>query len=213
MKTIHLHGDLKSLAPEGLQIEADTPAEVMSFLSNLPGFQPVNGVKKVVRIRGIESRDALYNRTDVVDLHIEPYFGGAGGGTSIFQIIIGVVLIVVGIIASPISGGSSLSMTQAGLVIMSGALMVLGGVLQLLAPQPKTDVASSSGQSNQYLPSDQNTVKIGTRIPLLLGRIKHAGHYLSFNVTAQEWDDSAYVLPGFCNYNGEGQANRCMVSS
>lgn len=213
MKTIHLHGDLKSLAPEGLQIEAETPAEVISFLSSLPGFQPVNGVKKVVRIRGIESRDALYSRTDMEHIHVEPYFGGAGGGFANFlQIIIGVILITVGILASPITGGTSLTMAQAGLVIMSGALMILGGVLQLLAPQPKTDVTSSSGQSNQYLPSDQNTVKIGTRIPLLFGRIKHGGHYLSFNVTAQEWNDQAYVLPGFCNYNGDGQAGRCMVS-
>ena len=212
MKTIHLHGSLRALAPDGLQVAADTPAECISFLSALPGFQPEAGVRKVVRIRGFESRDALFSPTSEEHIHIEPYVGGAGGsnGASILQIIVGVVMIVVGVVASPISGGSSLTLTQAGLVMMSGAMMILGGVLQLLAPSPKA--SATSDRSNQYLPSDQNTVKIGTRIALLIGRVKHPGHFLSFNVTSQEWSDTAYTLPGFCNSTGEGQANHCMVS-
>lgn len=210
MKTIHLHGDLRSLAPEGMQVEAETPAEVVSFLSTLPGFQPKNGVRKVVRLRGIESRDALYSKLNAPEIHVEPYFGGAGGGNGgLLQVIVGVVLIVVGALMYQFGVGPAIQKLGLSLA-MGGAMMTLGGILQLLAPQPK--MAGTSNKQSQYLPSDQNTVQIGTRIPLLFGRVKHGGHYLSFNVTAQEWSDQAYALPGFCNFNGDGQANRCMVS-
>ena len=41
-------------------------------------------------------------------------------------------------------------------------------------------------EASKYLGADQNTVKIGTRIPLLYGKHQAFGHYLSFNVDAKD---------------------------
>jgi hypothetical protein len=85
-------------------------------------------------------------------------------------------------------------------------MMILGGILQMLAPTPKSNTGSSD--QSLYVPSNQNTVKIGTRIPLIYGRVRHFGHYLSFNVDSKRLDDSTMNLAGYCSGRTDANGNR-----
>ncbi|KFG99096.1 hypothetical protein GQ56_0101185 [Burkholderia paludis] len=209
MKMIYLHGSLKELHPEPINVHSTTAAEALTVLKQFPGFDAENPVD--VRVDGFDCRDALFVQTDKTELHVYPALRGAGGNGGFLQILIGAVMVVVGTVLwwnGPIGG----TMAQVGIgMMMGGAMMMLGGVISMLAPQPKLGTGSATN-SSLIIPASQNTVKIGTRLPLLFGRVKHFGHYLSFNVDAKRYDDSNMVLGGYCNQNGDGQALHCVLA-
>lgn len=193
MKKIILHGYLKDLHPEPICIEADTVAEAVSVLRNYPGFNPDEGNRHTVAIRGFESRDSLYMKTDVEEIHIEPTLSGGGGGSrpGIFQIVIGALLIAASFI--PALAPISPYLRAAGLSMM------IGGVIALLAPSPNN---KDGGPASRILGASENTVKIGTPIPMMIGRIKHFGHYISFNVDAVDYNGFDTIDPGHSIFGG-----------
>lgn len=83
-------------------------------------------------------------------------------------------------------------------MLLTGAMMVLGGIVQMLTPVPETD----STEGSLYLGAGVNTVRIGTRIPILYGTRKIGGHYLSFDVDAKD-----IALEGDPNEDAEGKKN------
>ena len=183
-KLIQFHGHLKDLYPEGIRVEAQSAYEAIAALQFFEHFKPEENELIPVMLPGFQSRDALHQLTDCEVIDVHPYLGGAGGKTGMFlQIVVGVVLIATGWGAQPgamVLGGAM----SAGTAVMTGALLVLGGVTGLLMPQPKLDTGSKEENRSNYLAAQKNTVKIGTRIPLIFGRRKWYGHFLSFNVTA-----------------------------
>ena len=205
MKKIHLLGYLNEFHPEPIEVEAATVAEALTALKYIPGIDTDTMEKRRVRVRGFESRDALYTPTDVVDIYVMPTMRGAGSKAGgFFQIIVGIVMVVVGIFSSAYGGAP---------MIMGGIAMIAGGVIAVLAPTPQIGgVSSDENRQSLFLPSNQNTVKIGTRKPILYGRIKHFGHYLSFNVDAKRYDDSAMNISGYCNGTGAGQDFYCVIN-
>ena len=56
--------------------------------------------------------------------------------------------------------------------------MVAGGLIQMLTPQPKDDAESRT----KYLGAPKNTVAIGTYIPILFGKHRAYGQFLSFEL-------------------------------
>lgn len=207
MKTIYLHGSLKELHPTPINVHAQSVAEALSILKQIPGFDADN--PRAVRVDGFLCRDAFYLPTNVKELHVYPALRGAGGNAGLLQMIVGAVMVIVGAVLTffPQFGG-----TAYGPALMKvGAMMMLGGLIQMLSPQPKTSVSSSSDQT-LYIPSNQNTTKIGTRIKLIFGRMKTYGHYLSFNVDAKRLDDSTLDLAGYCNHTGAGQTQSCVLA-
>ena len=66
--------------------------------------------------------------------------------------------------------------------------MIVGGLIQLLTPVPEIDTGED-GDGSKFLGSTKNTVKIGTRIPVLYGTRKWGGHYLSFDIDATNDDE------------------------
>jgi predicted phage tail protein len=167
--TIRLHGSLKAIHPEPIVINAATAAEAVEAISRqLPGFRPdpINGYKRVAVV-GHETFEDLFKPLAVTELDIVPQFAGGKSGGFI-QILIGVALIIVGIFTGNVN------------LILSGALMVLGGIMSYLQPSPKAD----GPKKNHYLGSNENTVDIGTPIAIIYGRDKWAGHILSFDVDA-----------------------------
>lgn len=191
MKLIRFHGHLNALYPDGIKVEGDSAAECISALQFYPGFRESDGVTHQVILPAFGSRDALYDKTDQEIIEVHPLVEGAGGKVGMYlQIIIGVVLIATGWGAG--AGTTVLGMSGSTAVMM-GAMMVLGGITSLLMPQPKLDTTGTENNRSNYLSANKNTVKIGTRIPLIFGRRKWYGHYLSFNVTAM--DKSPVIQP------------------
>jgi predicted phage tail protein len=205
MKTIYLHGSLKKRYPAPIKVHASTAAEALTALKQYPGFNVED--LTTVRVEGFECRDALFAATDVRELHVYPALRGAGGQAGLFQIIIGAVLVVVGAILQFVPGAQ-----PAGMFMMkAGAMLMLGGLIQLLAPQPQANTSGSTSQQSLFIPANQNTTKIGTPIKLIFGTIRTFGHYLSFNVDSKRLDDSTLDIAGYCNHTGAGQAQNCVI--
>ncbi len=195
MITIHLHGYLKDLHPEPIRVAALSVREAIRFLILIPELQPEPGKFHRVRIRGVKYEQDLDKYPENDEIHIFAHFGGAGGRNGLFQIILGVVLIAVVAIAT---GGfaTPIALSLGGFgsqVLMAGAMMILGGLIAFFSPQPKMDTADDS-EASKYLPPSGNTVRIGTRIPILFGTNKWAGHILSLNVDTSKVDPA--VGPG-----------------
>lgn len=177
LRRIHLHGSLKSIHPEPIEIHATSPAEALKAITRqLPGFagNAVTGPLRV-KVLGHETVESLIAPGGEADLHLFPQLnGGKNGG--FFQVLIGAVLIA----ASFIPG---VGQVLAPILLKVGIVMVLGGILQMFNT-PKRDNKDSVEKKSHYLGAPKNTVAIGTRIPVLCGEDKIGGHYLSFQIDA-----------------------------
>lgn len=178
MLTIYLHGYLKELHPEPIKVHASSRHEALEVLKQYKGFNPRKGDRHTVVVQGVYTADALKEKMDSGDIHVHPVVLGAGGSGGFFQVVIGAVLVVVGTLITPFAPMLGPLLVQAGLVMM------LGGVIQMLMPQPKLDARNENELKSQYLGARGNTVAIGTTIPMIFGRHKAWGHYLSFDVDA-----------------------------
>jgi predicted phage tail protein len=179
LRRVHLHGSLKKHHDGPIEVNADTVGEAIRLVSlQLPGFRPNarTGYQRV-QVAGCNTIEDLFVENDQVDIHLFPQFcGGKRGG--FLQILLGTALVVASFIVPPAG-------ILAGILLKVGALVILGGVLQLFsAPQRDSGSAAAAQQRNHYLGPPQNTVGIGTRIPILYGRRKVGGHLLSVNVNA-----------------------------
>lgn len=171
--TIIPHGALCETWPSGFVCEANTPHEAFrAYEAQHDLRNKTPGVKWVVRFVGCDSEASLYSPLRSPELHVVPDFSGGGGA---LKIIIGVIIIIAAIVLSPYTGGTSLTAIGAGLSL------VMGGILELLTPAPKTATADPSVEG-RYLGNVKNTTKIGTRIPIGYGRFPIYGQYLSFGV-------------------------------
>jgi predicted phage tail protein len=177
LRRIHLHGSLKSIYPEPIEVSAPNVAEALKLVTRqFPGFAG-NAVTGMLRIKvaGFETIEDLIRPSDEQDLHVFPQLnGGKNGG--FFQILLGAVLIA----ASFIPGVGA---AFAPILLKVGIMMVLGGILQLFNT-PKRDNKDSPEKKSHYLGAPKNTVEIGTRIPILCGEDLVGGHYLSFQIDA-----------------------------
>jgi predicted phage tail protein len=194
MTTIILHGPLKDLYPNEIRVFANSAAEAIQSLELIPALQRKDGQRHLVRVEGFDSVDALYDRREIDVLHIHPVMDGGGGKGGLGQVILGSVLVVVGIF------------TAQPYLIQMGASLILGGVLQMLAPQPS--INSSNEERSKYLGNGRNTVAIGTRIQMIYGRRKAYGHYISFDIDASvfntapaEWYSSPFTNNGELTYS------------
>lgn len=192
-RTLYFHGRLKDLVPEPVVFHASTIAEaIRGVTSQIPGFKPAVGKpREVLRIEGCDTDLALFAKSETEEIHIYPAFVGAGGAA---KIIIGVVMIAAAVILGPevslligTVGEGIIGATAASILMGMGVSLLLGGLLEVISPAPKMDLSSSSdNESSKYLGAAQNTVKIGTRIPLIVGRHMVYGHFVTFNVDAAD---------------------------
>lgn len=179
-RLVYLHGSLKKIHPHPIEVDCDTVADAVKIVTlQLEGFRPnaLEGRKRI-QVMGCKSVEDFFTPTDMGEIHIFPQLNGGKSGGFI-QILIGAALIA----ASFLLPGSLAFL--APMLLNMGVMMMLGGVLQLISA-PKRDKEDKAQQKSHYLGAPQNTVEIGTRIPILYGRRKVGGHYLSFNVSAVE---------------------------
>jgi len=195
-RQIILHGYLKELYDKPIEIVADTVAEAMRSLQQIKELR--SDQPHPVTIGGVDSHAALFSRSDMEEIHVYPRTGGSIDNPFV-QIVLGVTLIGIGIFAP----GMIPFLSQAQL-LMAGALMVTGGVLQLLAPTPEFN--ENDQRESKYLGATGNTVGIGTRIPIGYGFRRVPGHYLSFDVEAFDYDgeNADSIEDGKSLYGGSG---------
>lgn len=190
-RRIVVHGSLRALVPAPLELEVATAAEAVHALTRLvPALRPAVGRDRpLVKVLGFDTVESLYAPTEAAEIHLVPAF--AGGKSGFFKVLIGGILVAAAVALGPAGaviqgvGAGLLKAGVAGTLLGLGTSLALGGLLELVSPAPKIDVhAAQDPEASKYLGTPRNTVRIGTRIPLLFGEHLAHGHILSFDVDA-----------------------------
>lgn len=118
-------------------------------------------------------------------IHIVPRMEGAKSG-GIFQVVLGAVAIA----AAFWTGGASMAAWGAlstGL-FTAGASMMLGGVAQMLTPQPKAPSMHSAdnGKQNTYFSSLDNMVAQGNPLPVAYGEVMTGSRRISQELSTRD---------------------------
>jgi predicted phage tail protein len=172
-RRVHLHGTFKSFHDGPIEIDSENVWDaVEAVTTQLKGFQPTLAEgRKVIQVAGYDTIEKMKAPSQDEDIHVFPsmVFSKNGG---VVQTIIGAALLVVGFL------------TANPYLIMMGTSLMIGGVVQMLSPQPQL-TGNERDVRSKYLGPAQNTVQIGTPIPILYGRRRVGGHILSMNIDAQ----------------------------
>ena len=224
-QVVRLLGDLgERYGAEHVYHNLRTPADAIKLLCiNYPAFQVelITAHEKGIGYRVLQAGVDL-NINDLHlpigqnDLIVTPVLAGADG---VGQFFAGAALIAAAVILAPVSGGASvgfLGATGTGFLTASasvaigsiGASLVLGGVTQMLSPQPSfggvggvsprgefratrpesVNRGFDGQQSYAYLGA-QNTVGVGATIPVAYGRGLIGSHVISADVDVTDESD------------------------
>lgn len=166
LRTIRLYGQLGSRFGRVFRLAVNSPAEAVSALCAIrPGFQQYlarakdQGMAFAVFIgKQNLTKEQLKDPPGSDDIRIAPVLLGSKRG-GVLNVILGVVLIVVGV------------WTQNYNLVYSGAVMAIGGVVQMLGPQPKGLGAQDSVENrpSYSMNGTVNTQAQGNPVPYAFG--------------------------------------------
>ena len=231
-QVVRLLGDLgERHGSEHTFFNLRTPADAIKLLCiNYPEFRNElataheSGIGYRVLQAGVDlNPDELHLPIGQNDLVVTPVLAGAGGGAG--KIFLGVALIGLSFVtfggSALFAGGTGLGTSATGLVGATGlyagagsaaigvigASLVLGGVTQMLSPQPElpnggvstrndfratrpqsVNRGSNGQQSYAYLGA-QNTVGVGATIPVAYGKVLIGSHVISADVDVTDESD------------------------
>ncbi|BEN27593.1 tail assembly protein [Serratia marcescens] len=189
VKTIRVYGPLrkfKALEKGLIRLAVQTPAEAIKALSTIvPGFQKFLADSKAMGLtfavftgkRNI-GRDELELGCQE-EIRIVPVIIGSKKA-GLFQTILGAVLVVVGAITWATPFGAPL--------VMTGASMMLGGVIQMLSPM-QGGLASRQDPDNKpsyAFGGPVNTIAQGNPVPILYGKRRIGGAIISAGIYAED---------------------------
>ncbi|MBH1856131.1 tail assembly protein [Stenotrophomonas maltophilia] len=182
LRTIRLYGKLGARFGRRFRLAVNSPAEAVHALCTmLPGFQQyLMGAKAkgmefaVFNGRQNLSRDQLHDPPGQDDIRIAPVLVGSKRG-GVLQTIVGVVFIVVGAVASAWGYGAI------GQPMMKlGVSMVIGGITQMLSPQPKGLGAKDTPENapSYSMNGTVNTQAQGNPVPVAYGGHDSKGMFI-----------------------------------
>tara|TARA_R100000781_G_scaffold114759_1_gene86487 strand:- start:293 stop:916 length:624 start_codon:yes stop_codon:yes gene_type:complete len=203
MKIVKVYGELrKKLDQSSFELEVENPSHAIKALCiNFPeltnwflnndeqgnGFKVTLGKQKIYNTN-LKPMLEPWSEKDV--LHIVPVIKGAGRGFG--QILAGAALIGLAVFAAPLAGGGFLGSAGSGFLGAAaskaigyiGASLVLGGVSNLLSPQPQ-----SIGESNKLksfsFSGIVNVAEQGVAVPICYGRVYTGSVVLSSGLESQ----------------------------
>ncbi|WP_337265036.1 MULTISPECIES: tail assembly protein [unclassified Serratia (in: enterobacteria)] len=191
-RIIRLYGVLGATFGRVHKLVVSTPQEAIKALSvTIPGFERF---LQTAKDRGLTfavfngkhniGRDELeFSGTD--DIRIAPIIIGSKNG-GVFQTILGAVLVAVGAVMTYMSGGTATPFTMG--LMMSGASMMLGGVIQMLSPmQGGLAMRESPDNKPSYaFGGPVNTIAQGNPVPILYGKRRIGGAIISAGIYAED---------------------------
>lgn len=191
LKTIRLYGKLGARFGRVHRFAVRDAAEAVQALSaQHPGFEQYlteakdkgMGFSVFYGKRNLKEEN-LQEPAGKDDIRIAPVmFGAKRGGW--LQVIVGIVLILVGSFTTIFTAG-----TSASLVVM-GWGMVIGGVIQLLTPVPKSPDGRDKPDANAsyVFNGPVNTQAQGNPVPVLYGRLIVGSSVISAGILAEQRD-------------------------
>lgn len=200
MATIKLYGNLKRFGTAiDLAVE-DTAEAIRALCCQLVGFRQalqqgyykVRIGKHLVTTATLE-KDMLYKLNDNAVVHLTPVIKGAKSG-GIFSAVLGVALIGLAF-WNPLGwaavGGTGLLAGAAQMPLMLGAAMLLGGISQMLAPQPKMGSVGTEQEKKQSTSFSNlgNLSAQGRPVPLAYGEILTGSLIISQGIETYNVDE------------------------
>ncbi len=178
MATIKLSGSLakKFWRQKDYLLETGEVREAFSALKNtVDGFEEFirDQARKGLRYAIFRNRENVgedrFALSGTTEIRIVPVVSGSKNG-GLFQTIVGVVLIVAGAVLSGFGQG------WIGVPMMQmGAAMVIGGVIQMLSPVPKTasqqEQAGSENKPSYLFNGAFNSTQQGLPVPVIYGQM------------------------------------------
>jgi len=174
-----------------LSDHGDTREAIRAIDVNHPGFAQDLASAKT---RGLEFA-VFRNRKNVGEdelglggcreIRIVPIICGSKRA-GILQTVVGVVLLAVGAVLTYASGGTATPFTSG--MMMMGASLALGGVIQMLSPQAgglKTSAAPENTPGYAF-GSAKNTTASGNPVPLCYGKRRVGGAIISAAIYAED---------------------------
>lgn len=170
VRTIRLYGKLGAMFGRSHSFVVDNPAQAIRALcAMIPGFEKHltesqdNGIGYAVFVgkKNLE-KEMLCAPSGSDDIRIAPIILGSKQA-GLFQIVVGVVLLVVGLA----TGGS----TWGPAIAILGGALALGGAISMLSPQPKAQSSEDrDGSKASYVFNGAvNTQAQGNPVPLMYG--------------------------------------------
>ena len=190
LKTVRLYGALGARFGRVHRLVIASPAEACRALSViLPGFEQymqtahLRGLRFAV-FRGKKNigQDELKHNSGEEDIRIAPVIAGSKRG-GVLQTILGAVLVVGALALGPVGIGAIEGSTAMSIGLMGGSMMI-GGVVQMLSPQPG---GLASRQDPDNAPSyafggPVNTIAMGNPVGLLYGEREIGGAIVSAGI-------------------------------
>ncbi|ABU76312.1 tail assembly protein [Cronobacter sakazakii] len=190
LKTVRLYGALGARFGRVHRLVIASPAEACRALSViLPGFEQymqtahLRGLRFAV-FRGKKNigQDELKHNSGEEDIRIAPVIAGSKRG-GVLQTILGAVLVVGALALGPVGIGTIAGSTAMSIGLMGGSMMI-GGVVQMLSPQPG---GLASRQDPDNAPSyafggPVNTTAMGNPVGLLYGEREIGGAIVSAGI-------------------------------
>ncbi|MCH4196654.1 MAG: tail assembly protein [Serratia liquefaciens] len=193
VKIIRLYGVLGEKFGRVHRFAVDCPQEAIKALCvNYPDLQKFLLESKdrgltfaVFEGKRNLARDDLSFPSNGDDIRIAPVIVGSKKA-GIFQTILGAVLVVAGAVITAMSGGTATPLTSS--MMMSGAAMMLGGVIQMLSPM-QGGLASRQDPDNKpsyAFGGPVNTIAQGNPVPILYGKRRIGGAIISAGIYAED---------------------------
>ncbi|EOC1146852.1 tail assembly protein [Cronobacter sakazakii] len=190
LKTVRLYGTLGAKFGRVHRLVIASPAEACRALSViLPGFEQymqtahLRGLRFAV-FRGKKNigQDELKHNSGEEDIRIAPVIAGSKRA-GVLQTILGAVLVVGALALGPVGIGAIAGSTAMSIGLMGGSMMI-GGVVQMLSPQPG---GLASRQDPDNAPSyafggPVNTTAMGNPVGLLYGEREIGGAIVSAGI-------------------------------
>lgn len=186
LRTVRLYGKMGARFGRVHRLAVNSPAEaVQALATQIPGFEEyMYGAKErgfgfavFNGKRNITKEEVGMPAGRETEIRIAPIIFGSKSG-SIFQIIIGTILLVASFFV-PVPGLSSA-------LFNIGLSMIIGGVVQLLMPVPKTKKPYEDKDPNYSFAGAVNTTAQGHPVPLLYGRAKVGSAVISAGITLKD---------------------------
>lgn len=157
-------------------LESGTTTEVFSALKHtVQGFEEFirkcaqRGLRFAIFRNRVNIGEEGFTLKGTTEIRIVPVIAGSKNG-GVFQTVLGVVLIVAGAVITGLGGGA------VGIPMMTmGVSMVIGGVVQMLTPVPKTpsqqEQAGTENKPSYLFNGAFNSTQQGLPVPVVYGKM------------------------------------------
>lgn len=192
MKTIILLGELGKRYGRRHLLDVKSPAEaVRALCANFKDFGQFvaasserNVGYRVLNMREDVSEDELHNPASQ-RITIAPVVAGAGG--SVGKILLGAALIAASFLVPGLGAVTLFGTTTLATVAFSvGVSLALGGVAQMLAPQPKFEGPDEEQQPSYVFNGPVNTTAQGQPVPVGYGRMIVGSAVISAGISVED---------------------------